>query len=191
MARAHHDHVALRQQVLPLRAGERGNVAERDVDAPALERREDVAVVELERREPHARRVALQHADERRQENRLADVGEMQPERPVRARGIVGLGLAQRHVERGQRLLDRLGESLGLRGRRHAALRADEKRIAVDAAQPLQRVAHGRLRYAQALGSAAHVARDVHRVEGLQEVEVEWTCMHYIYSTSKDYVMDK
>jgi len=31
----------------------------------------------------------------------------------------------------------------------------------------------------------------VHRVEGLEEIEIERLGMHGIYITSKDYVMDK
>ena len=72
-----------------------------------------------------------------------------------------------------QRLLDGAREPLRLRGRRHAALRADEQRIAIDRAQPRERVADRRLRHAELLRRAAHVAGGVDGVERLQQVEVD------------------
>ena len=136
MRGAHHDDVVLGQQELALRAGQRRNVAEREVDAPAFQRRQDVAVVELERFEPHARRLARQRLQQRRQEDRLADVGEVQPERAVGARRVVASrsrGSPRRASSAPGR---RPSRAARLCRRRHAALRADEQRIAVQQPQP-------------------------------------------------------
>jgi len=187
----HHDHVAFGQQKPPLCAGERGNVAQGNIDTAAFQRRQNVAVVQLEGFETDPRRVARHRLEERRQENRFSDVGEMEPENTVGARGLVGFRLADRDVDRGQRMVDRRGEPLRLRRRRHAALRANEERIAIQRPQPLQGMADGRLRYAKPFGGPAHVPRDVHGQKRLQQVEIDVADMHGIDSTSKDYVMDK
>ena len=178
MVAAHHDDVPLVQQEAALDVGQRGNVAEREVDATALHRRQDVDVVELECLEPHTGSDAGDPRHQRRQEDRLADVAHVQAERPMRARRIVRVFLAQRGVEPAERLLDRGGEPLPLRRRGHPMLGAHEQRVAKHEPQPPQRVADGRLRHAEPLGGARDVAGRVHRVEGLQQVEVELPDVH-------------
>jgi len=85
----------------------------------------------------------------------------------------VALLLSQRGVEHPERLLHRRGKAAAARGWSHPALRAHEQRIVHRSAQPRQRVAHRGLRNAQPLGGARDIARRVHGVERLQQVEVE------------------
>ncbi len=98
----------------------------------------DVLVVQLERLEAHAGRLGREHFHQPRQENRLADVAHVQTERALGSGRVVALAFLDRDVEDMQRMAHGLGEAVGLRGRRHAPLRADEQRILVEEAQPLQ-----------------------------------------------------
>jgi hypothetical protein len=179
------------QQALALSARQRGNVAEREVDPSALERRKmsrssswNAAI-----RTRGASVASMRSSGGRKMVSPMSVMCKLN----VRSdsRGLVGLRLTQGDVEEGQCLLDGLGQALRPGSRRHAALRAHEERIAVNAAQSLQRMADRRLRYPEPLRARTHVARDVHRVEGLKEVEVDRARMHESNNTSKAYALDK
>jgi hypothetical protein len=130
------------------------------------------------RLDAHARRARLQRRHQAGQEHALAEIAHVQAERLRRALGHEALGLGQRLLQRAQRLLHRLRELLGARRRPHAAAGAHEQRVADEQAQPRQAVADRRLREAELLGGAAHVAMVVHGVEDAQQVEVERRDMH-------------
>ena len=63
-------------------------------------------------------------------------------------------------------------------GRLHAGRGAHEQIVGKEAAQARQRVAHRRLRQADAAGGAGHGALVGQRVEGFQQVEVDRTNIH-------------
>lgn len=103
------------------------------------------------------------------------------------AQGIVGggqaqgqLGAAWVEVCRLQQLLDIAEQLLDRRGQlqrtgsgQHAALGADEQRVAEAIAQAHEHAADRRLGQRQALGGAGHAALVEQGVQGLEEVEVE------------------
>ena len=85
-------------------------------------------------------------------------------------------------VERRLDLLDRRRDQrrdlAGPRGRLHAVRGAHEQIVGEQPAQARQRVAHRRLRQADATGGTGYGALAVERVEGLQQVEVDRTNIH-------------
>ena len=87
-----------------------------------------------------------------------------------------------RRVEQAQRGVDLARELLRPRRRCDAAGGAHEQRVAQRQSQPRQRVAGRRLRQTEPLGRAADAARLVHRLEHVQQVEVEVSNMHWLNS---------
>ncbi|MCY1381215.1 hypothetical protein D9M69_690970 [compost metagenome] len=63
----------------------------------------------------------------------------------------------------------------------HAVARAPHQFVAQRLAQPLERVAHGRLRHGQVVGRAREVALDHHLVENPQQVQVEGAKVQFIH----------
>lgn len=183
VAAAQQHDVALLQDGLALGAGERRQVAERQVQPAVLERRGHGLRGELHGVDAHAGRLAPDGRQQRRQELVRADVAHVHDEAPLRARGVELRALAQREVELAQRRLGLTREQIGARGRRDAAAAADEERIAQRQPQPRQRVADRRLAQAQGLGGAADAARRMHRREDVQQVEVEVLDIHPLHIT--------
>ena len=132
-----------------------------------------------------------QRLQEPRQEDRLADVAHVQPEGPVGRRRVVTDAFLDRDVEHVERMPDGLGEPVRLGCRRHAALRADEQRIAVEPAQPRQRVAHRRLRHAEPDGGTRDAALGVDGLERLQQVEIDAGDIHGMNDDYQKYAMDR
>ena len=73
----------------------------------------------------------------------------------------------------GERAVDRSGKLQRPGGRLHAAVAPHEQRVVEQAAQAVERLAHGRLAQPVALGGAGDVALRHQRVEHDQEVEVD------------------
>ena len=89
---------------------------------------------------------------------------------------------ADAEIERRLDLLDRGRDQrrdlARARGRLHAGRGAHEQIVGEEAAQARQRVAHRRLRQADAAGGAGHGALADQRVEGFQQVEVDRSNIH-------------
>ena len=73
---------------------------------------------------------------------------------------------------------DQRGDLARAGGRLHAGRGAHEQIVGKQAAQARQRVAHRRLRQADAAGGAGHGALVGQRVEGFEQVEVDRTDIH-------------
>ena len=115
----------------------------------------------------------------------------MQSEGPVGQRRVIADAFLDRDVEHVERMPDGLGETVRLGCRRHAALRADEQRIAVEAAQTRQRVAHRRLRHAEQDGGTRDAALGVDGLERLEQVEIDAGSIHGMNDSYQEYAMDR
>jgi hypothetical protein len=111
-------------------------------------------------------------ASRRGRKKGFAQVGEEQGEVPPVLRRVELRARLQRAAQHGQGLAQRRGQALGMRRGLHAAAGAHEQRIAGQAAQPAQRVAHRGLGQAQALGGARDLALGIHRLEHQQQAQV-------------------
>jgi hypothetical protein len=190
VAAAQQHHVALLQDRRALGARQARQVTEGEVEPAVLQRRRDGLGGQLHRLHAHARRLAADGGHQRRQEFLGADVAHVHHEAALRARGIEGLGLVQRHVELAQRRLHLARQLVGLGAGHHAARAAREQRVAQRQPQLGQRMADGRLAEAQRLGGAADVARRMHGREDMQQVEVEVADIHVANRTYKAHRMD-
>src|SRR5207248_11164552 len=66
----------------------------------------------------------------------------------------------------------------GMRGRLHPGRAADKQIVGEEAPEPRQRVAHRRLRQADAAGGAGHGTLAHQRVESFEEVEIDRPNIH-------------
>ncbi|MNR31857.1 hypothetical protein D3C85_1493970 [compost metagenome] len=120
-----------------------------------------------------ARRQPAHTLDDIRQEEGVQVVRRAQVEG---ARGGGRVELLRRPgdaVHRRQALLGQRQQLAAALGRHHAALAAHQNGVAGDLAQPLQRVADGRLRLAQAHGGAGHALLGEQGVQHPQQIGIE------------------
>ena len=172
-----------RRAAAVLGAAEPRQIAEGEVDATLVERRADAGRVELHRLDAHARRLAAQHVHQRRQE--LAGRRCRSCARETALRASPGRSCRPRAARRRAcaappRRAGEAARAFGV-GAHAAAACARTAGRCQRQPQPRQRVAHRRLRQAEPLGRAAHVARGVHGVEDVQQVEVEVSHMHGVH----------
>ncbi|MNT42511.1 hypothetical protein D3C72_1789350 [compost metagenome] len=89
-------------------------------------------------------------------------------------------------MQRAQRIGNGLGQPLGVGRRHHAARRAQEQLVAQQRAQAAQRIAHARLRDAEAFGRRRHAPMLVQFIEDDQQIQVHVFQVHALVSTNID-----
>ena len=173
VALAQQHHVAVLDQLDPLRLLDRWQEAEREVDAAAVQRVGDLLARQRHGLEAHARRPLAQRGHQRRQETPFADVAHVDAKDLARAQRIEAGRFVERLFQCAQCTAHGLGQPVGLRRGLHAARCAHEQRILQQQPQPRQAMAGGRLGEFERLGGAADVALPVDGIEQAQQVEID------------------
>ena len=173
-----HD-VAVTQQLHALRVLHRGQKAEGEVDAAAVEQGGDLLARHGQGFEPHAGRLLAQRKHKVGQKTALPDVAHVDAEHLARMQRVEQRGFVERFFERAQGAAHGVGQAVGLGGGLHATAGAHEERVLDQQAQPRERLAGRRLSQVHELGRAADAARAVDRVEQAQQVEVNVFDMHW------------
>ena len=174
----HYDYAIGKQRLLAEIVTDGDGNIQNQVQSPAGQFLLNLTALDAQRGDGNFRSGAGQNFCQRRQDGGFHQLPESDLEISARVRRVKIAVLIKIYFQDLQRLADFINHVAAERGWHHVGAFADKKRVLQQFAQPLKRVAHGRLRELELAACARKIALAVNGLQHNKQVKIHLAEMH-------------